>query len=73
MFLSAIHPNPDFSRDGGIFPWSLPLVRDFGEVEFRAAVTFPVGENGSGKLYARTRVTRTFLADPAAVLRKVLG
>ena len=49
MFLSAIVPNPDYSRDAGIFPWSLPLVRDLGEVGFGAAVTFLVGENGSGK------------------------
>src|SRR5918911_3573198 len=31
------------------FPFSLPVVRKFREIKFRAPVTFLVGENGSGK------------------------
>jgi predicted ATPase len=31
------------------FPFALPVVRKFREVKFRSAVTFLVGENGSGK------------------------
>ncbi len=49
VFLSAIVPNPEYSRDGGIFPWSLLLARDLGEVRFEAPVRFLAGENGSGK------------------------
>ncbi|HEX8335970.1 MAG TPA: AAA family ATPase [Pyrinomonadaceae bacterium] len=31
------------------FPFALPVVRKFKEIKFRSAVTFLVGENGSGK------------------------
>ncbi|MCI0336909.1 MAG: AAA family ATPase [Acidobacteria bacterium] len=31
------------------FPFNLPLVKNFTEIEFRAPITFFVGENGSGK------------------------
>lgn len=31
------------------FPFSLPFVKKFKEIEFRAPVTFLVGENGTGK------------------------
>src|SRR5215216_2257872 len=31
------------------FPFALPVVRKFREIKFRGAVTFLVGENGSGK------------------------
>ena len=34
---------------GDGYPFDLPLVRDLGEVVFGAAVTFFVGENGTGK------------------------
>jgi predicted ATPase len=47
MFLDAIQrrtpPEPD------TFPWSLPVFRWLDRLEFRAQVTFLVGENGSGK------------------------
>ncbi len=32
-----------------VFPFNLPLVQNFGEIEFQSPVTFFVGENGSGK------------------------
>lgn len=31
------------------FPFSLPILRDFTSLEFRASLTFLVGDNGSGK------------------------
>ena len=35
----------DFSQ----YPFSLPVVKNFNEIEFKSKVTFFVGENGSGK------------------------
>jgi predicted ATPase len=37
------------AQDASLFPWSLPLVRNFTRLRFRSRVTFFVGENGSGK------------------------
>lgn len=37
------------SRDTDTFPFTLEIVRSLREMEFRAPVTFFVGENGSGK------------------------
>ena len=31
------------------FPFNLPLIKNFGEIELRSPITFFVGENGSGK------------------------
>jgi predicted ATPase len=31
------------------FPFNIPAVQNFGEIEFHPAVTFLIGENGSGK------------------------
>jgi predicted ATPase len=46
MYLSALrHSGPV----GDEFPWNLPLVAGLNSLEFRAPVTFFVGENGSGK------------------------
>ncbi len=36
-------------READIFPFNVPVVRALNEIEFRAPVTFFVGENGSGK------------------------
>ena len=47
MFLSAIEARED--RDETRFPFTLPIIRAVAELEFRAPVTFLVGENGSGK------------------------
>jgi len=48
LFLTAVSRRDD-EPDPTVFPWSLPLVRRFARLEFRARVTFFVGENGSGK------------------------
>lgn len=37
------------ARKAGAYPFNLPVVRKFKTIELRAAVTFLVGENGSGK------------------------
>lgn len=37
------------AREMDGYPFTLPLIRHFREIEFRAPVTFLVGENGSGK------------------------
>jgi predicted ATPase len=49
VFLASLRRRPEYSRDPGRFPWSLPVVRDLDELAFAAPVTFLVGENGSGK------------------------
>ena len=36
---------PDFNR----YPFSIPAIEGFSEIEFQSNVTFFVGENGSGK------------------------
>lgn len=36
-------------QDTALFPFSLPIIRDLGEISFTRAVTFLVGENGTGK------------------------
>ena len=48
IHLRSIGLNPAAKRREG-FPFTLPVVRKFREVELRAPVTFLVGENGSGK------------------------
>ncbi len=40
---------PPAGADGSAFPFSVPAVRELGPLELTAAVTFLVGENGSGK------------------------
>ncbi|MCW5771167.1 MAG: AAA family ATPase [Rhodospirillaceae bacterium] len=48
IYLDAVRPRAPFAEDAA-FPFSLPLVREMGELRFRAPATFFVGENGSGK------------------------
>jgi predicted ATPase len=48
IHLQSIDLKPPAKKRGG-FPFDLPLVKEFARVEFRASVTFFVGENGSGK------------------------
>jgi predicted ATPase len=48
MYLSAIRRDRRAARDEG-FPWTLPLFAALEALEFRAPVTFLVGENGCGK------------------------
>src|SRR5579883_130799 len=47
LYLLAIRRAGDGRREG--FPWTLPLIRDLEELEFRAPITLLVGENGCGK------------------------
>jgi predicted ATPase len=48
IHLKAIDLKPGAkSKDG--FPFALPLIKNFSEIEFHSPVTFFVGENGSGK------------------------
>jgi len=47
MFLDAIQRKAD--PDPGAFPWTMPVFRWLERLQFRAPVTFLVGENGSGK------------------------
>jgi predicted ATPase len=44
----ALSREPD-ENSGAAFPFSVPSVRGLGTLEFTSAVTFFVGENGSGK------------------------
>ncbi len=46
LFLAAVRGAGPASDD---FPWSVPLLATFRDVRFRSAVTFIMGENGSGK------------------------
>lgn len=48
MFLSSIRRKPGYAADE-VFPWTLPLIRNLDELEFKAPITFFVGENGAGK------------------------
>lgn len=48
IYLHSIDLKPAAKKRTG-FPFNLPLVKDFTGIEFRASVTFLVGENGSGK------------------------
>lgn len=48
MFLAGVERLHDPEPSDG-FPWTLPLVRGLRSLQFRAPVTFFVGENGSGK------------------------
>jgi predicted ATPase len=48
IYLKAIDLKPSAKRQDA-FPFTLPLVKNFAEIEFHSSVTFFVGENGSGK------------------------
>jgi predicted ATPase len=48
IHLQTISLKPGAKKQSG-FPFTLPLVRNFGEIELRSPVTVFVGENGSGK------------------------
>lgn len=40
---------PDIDIDWGTYPFSIPAVRELGNIDFHPNVTFFVGENGAGK------------------------
>ena len=46
--LQSISLKPGAKKQSG-FPFNLPLIKNFDQIEFTSPVTFFVGENGSGK------------------------
>jgi len=48
IHLQSVNLKPSAKKQSG-FPFNLPLVRNFDQIEFHSPVTFFVGENGSGK------------------------
>jgi predicted ATPase len=48
IYLRSINLKPPARKLSG-FPFDLPLVKNFDQIEFNTEVTFFVGENGSGK------------------------
>lgn len=40
---------PDIEIDHDVYPFSIPAVRELGNIDFHPNVTFFVGENGAGK------------------------
>jgi predicted ATPase len=49
MHLSSITLHPDRFPDPTVYPFSLPVFRNTGRLDFATNVTFFAGENGSGK------------------------
>jgi len=49
MFLRTISLRDSKEIDGTTYPFTIPVIRNFSEVELGSNVTFFVGENGSGK------------------------
>lgn len=48
-FLKEIVLSTEKIADRGVYPFSIPALRNFGSLKFHPDVTFIVGENGSGK------------------------
>lgn len=48
-FIRAVHIEPPAAEVLDRWPFTIPAIRDFGTVAFHPAVTYFVGENGSGK------------------------
>ena len=49
IHLQSLTLRPFLDSDGGDFPFTVPVIRSLAEIQFKASVTFFVGENGSGK------------------------
>ncbi|NYT18939.1 MAG: AAA family ATPase [Methanosarcinales archaeon] len=49
MFLRTISLRESKEIDNNAYPFTIPVIRNFRELELRSNVTFFVGENGSGK------------------------
>ncbi len=49
LLLRSVSMNPDAAGETDAFPFAIPALRSFETLAFRSAVTFLVGENGSGK------------------------
>jgi len=48
-FVLSVSQNPEYSPDWDSFPFTLPIARKLGVLKLHRAVTFLIGENGSGK------------------------
>ncbi|NLV17785.1 MAG: AAA family ATPase [Syntrophomonadaceae bacterium] len=49
MFLKAVTLRREKIESFNVYPFSIPAIKSFNEIEFKSKVTFFVGENGSGK------------------------
>jgi len=49
MFLRTISLRDSTETDNSSYPFTIPVIRNFRELELKGNVTFFVGENGSGK------------------------
>lgn len=49
LHLQSFSLRPFLDSDGDDFPFTVPVIRSLSEIQFKAPVTFFVGENGSGK------------------------
>jgi predicted ATPase len=49
FFIKRIFKRDDIEPYEDVYPYNIPLVKNFKEIEFHKPVTFFVGENGSGK------------------------
>ena len=47
--LSVMHTHPDWARERGGFPFTVPTIASLRTLDLDAAVVCFVGENGSGK------------------------
>jgi predicted ATPase len=48
-YLTRAVLHPDAQLDFTIYPFNVPAVKDLGQIDYHADVTFFVGENGAGK------------------------
>lgn len=48
-YIKSVSVNPEVPVDRSLFPFTLPVFRDFQELAFHPSLTYFVGENGSGK------------------------
>jgi predicted ATPase len=60
IHLRAIAKKPNVKKSDS-FPFNLPLVKAFEEINFQKPVTFFVGENGSGKSTMLEAIAAIFL------------
>jgi predicted ATPase len=58
MHLTSVKVESDSFPTKRYYPFSIPLLQDSIELEFRRAVTFFVGENGTGKSTLMDAITR---------------
>jgi predicted ATPase len=49
LFVTKISLNKDKIEDYSIYPFNIPIVKNFNEIKLRKPVTFLIGENGIGK------------------------